>query len=235
MGNQAETMHAWSSATFKLALALSILAIAAAGEGHDHGGAKAFEWAGIFDTPADSYHWAAQAVGTGDDRKYVDPSMTMVAYGFSTAATKADMESKESDADTKLEGTCTDVLPGGTIKADGKCYNLKFQASTLNSRVRAPTSCLAAQSRLTASATTSSSRRRHWTPRSRSTPRPTKPWPSSRSIFLPSSNVRSTTSRTLPARTSSLSSRSRTHPRNRKKGRQSPGAPRSGRQSSSTS
>ena len=119
-------------ATFKLVLALSIIAVAVAGEGHDHGGAKAFEWAGIFDTPADSYHWAAQAVGTGDDRKYVDPSMTMVAYGFSTAATKADMESKESDADTKLEGTCTDVLPGGTIKADGMCYKLKFMASTLD-------------------------------------------------------------------------------------------------------
>merc|ERR1712216_1005423 len=36
-------------------------------------------------------------------------------------------------ADTKLEGTCTDVLPGGTIKADGTCYNLKVQASTLDS------------------------------------------------------------------------------------------------------
>ena len=78
-------------ATFKLVLALSIIAVAVAGEGHDHGSAKAFEWAGIFDTPADSYHWAAQAVGTGDDRKYVDPSMTMVAYGLSTEATKEAM------------------------------------------------------------------------------------------------------------------------------------------------
>merc|ERR1712216_1119077 len=43
-----------------------------------------------------------------------------------------DFESLEEDADAALEGDCTDVLPGGTIKADGKCYNLKFQASTLD-------------------------------------------------------------------------------------------------------
>ena len=125
-------MHAWSSATFKLALALSILAIAAAGEGHDHGGTMAFEWGGIFDTPDNSYTWAAQAVGAGEERAYVDPGMTMVAYGFDAAATAEDFESKEEDADAALEGDCTDVLPGGTIKADGKCYNLKFQASTLD-------------------------------------------------------------------------------------------------------
>ena len=64
-------MHAWSSATFKLALALSILAVAAAGEGHDHGGTMAFEWGGIFDTPDNSYTWAAQAVGAGEERAYV--------------------------------------------------------------------------------------------------------------------------------------------------------------------
>ena len=119
-------------ATLALALALSVLAVAAAGEGHDHGGAKAFEWAGIFNTPQDSYTWAAQAVGTGDDRKYVDPSMTMVAYGLSTEATKEAMESKEDFADAALEGTCAEVKPGGTIKADGNCYKLMFQASTLD-------------------------------------------------------------------------------------------------------
>ena len=119
-------------ATLALALALSVLAVAAAGEGHDHGGAKAFEWAGIFNTPQDSYTWAAQAVGTGDDRKYVDPSMTMVAYGLSTEATKEAMESKEDLADAALEGTCAEVKPGGTIKADGNCYKLMFQASTLD-------------------------------------------------------------------------------------------------------
>ena len=120
-------------ATLALALALSVLAVAAAGEGHDHGGTMAFEWGGIFDTPNDSYTWAAQAVKEGEERAYVDPAMTMVAYGFDAAATADLFESKEEDADTKLEGTCTDVLPGGTIKADGTCYNLKFQASTLDS------------------------------------------------------------------------------------------------------
>ena len=36
------------------------------------------------------------------------------------------------DADAALEGTCAEVKPGGTIKADGKCYKLMFQASTLD-------------------------------------------------------------------------------------------------------
>ena len=119
-------------ATLKLALALSILAVAAAGEGHDHGGTKAFEWGGIFDTPEKSYTWAAQAVGKGDDRKYVDPSMTMVAYGFDAAATKADFELMEDDANTALEGSCAEVLPGSTILADGNCYKLMFINSTLD-------------------------------------------------------------------------------------------------------
>lgn len=57
---------------------------------------------------------------------YADPSMKMVILA-ADAATEAELHGKETTANTTMSSTtCTTVNAGGTIPADGSCYELVF-------------------------------------------------------------------------------------------------------------
>lgn len=104
-----------------LFVALSILAIAQAEEG-DH----AFEWAGIFETPDDTYYWGAEKV----DGDYADPAMKIVLLPGS-AADEDTLHGVEEDGEEALEGDCVDTTKDDTlVPAAGVCYKLIFDADS---------------------------------------------------------------------------------------------------------
>ena len=85
----------------------------------------AFEWAGIFATPNDSYMWTAQKV----EGAYVDPSMKLVVLPATTCDHEG-LHNLESTGTSAISGTCTDVSSGGVItpSATSSCYRLVFDA-----------------------------------------------------------------------------------------------------------
>ena len=96
----------------------------------------AFEWAGSFPTPADSYKWVAQAATKANEtdvfpagHSYADPEMKMVVYAM-TSTLKSELFGKKDDADELMSsGPCTVVNTQGTIPAPteaGACYTLTF-------------------------------------------------------------------------------------------------------------
>ena len=96
----------------------------------------AFEWAGSFPTPADSYKWVAQAATKANEtdvfpagHSYADPEMKMVVYAM-TSTLKSELFGKKDDADELMSsGSCTVVNTQGTIPAPteaGACYTLTF-------------------------------------------------------------------------------------------------------------
>lgn len=97
--------------------------------GHDHGGGKAFEWAGIFETPEDVYMWTAQKAKSSDGTmKYADATMKFVALK-AVSATEEALHALENEGELALEmPTCQKVEAGGIITpmAD-TCYQLHFK------------------------------------------------------------------------------------------------------------
>jgi zinc transporter ZupT len=93
------------------------------------GETHAFEWAGIFTTPEDTYLWTAQKVkpATGVPA-YADATMKMVVLA-APSASDAELHSLESAGEAALElPTCTSVVSGGTISpAPNTCYQLTFK------------------------------------------------------------------------------------------------------------
>ena len=97
-----------------------LLNLAAAGD---------FEWAGIFETPADDYLWTAQKV----DGAYVDPGMKLVALP-ATSFTDQALHDLEAAGGQAMDLNCTAVQAGGTIvPAANVCYQLEFQATAWQS------------------------------------------------------------------------------------------------------
>ena len=80
----------------------------------------AFEWAGSFPTPADSYKWVAQAATKANENdvfpaghSYADPEMKMVVYAM-TSTLKSELFGKKDDADELMSsGPCTVVNTQG--------------------------------------------------------------------------------------------------------------------------
>ena len=95
--------------------------------GHDHGGAKEWEWAGTFATPGSSYVWTAQNVKQEDDTyAYADPAMKIVVLP-ATASNMEALEAAEAEAGHAFETTCVDIAEGGTFAAqEDVCYKLTF-------------------------------------------------------------------------------------------------------------
>ena len=90
-------------------------------EEEDHG----IEWAGIFDTPEDSYIWIAQKV----DGDYVDPTMKLAVIGVD-AASEEDLEDIEEVGHTAMDQECVPLNHGETmVPAAGMCYLLTFDTS----------------------------------------------------------------------------------------------------------
>jgi len=86
-----------------------------------------FEWAGIFETPMNTYMWTAQKVESSDGMGYVDPAMKMAALPTSEA-TDGNLRSLESAGNRTLQQTCAEVHAGGVIKPEmDKCYMLHFK------------------------------------------------------------------------------------------------------------
>jgi hypothetical protein len=103
------------------------LGMATAAGGHS----GAYEWAGIFDTPPDTYHWIAQKVNGA----YADASMKLTAIPITTVASRAALAAAESEGKHSLNLTCSDVESGGEIVAKNEqCYRLIFNQSSPESR-----------------------------------------------------------------------------------------------------
>ena len=83
---------------------IAIVASSLATRGAHASGAHAFEWAGIFETPENEYVWQAQKVNDAD----ADATMKMVMYG-EIAAGHDELENREDEGDTAINGTCTTV------------------------------------------------------------------------------------------------------------------------------
>jgi len=97
----------------------------------------AYEWAGLFRVPYDTYLWTAQK----DHDAYTDPSMKIVALPASNA-TAAELANLESLGESTLNGmTCTDVSNHGVFTPmEGTCYNLVFDTSVWQTLFRVDTS-----------------------------------------------------------------------------------------------
>jgi hypothetical protein len=93
-------------------------------------GDDAFEWAGIFQTPGNSYTWLAQKVNGA----YADASMKMAVFS-ATQSNIQGLDALEISADTALATTCVDVNSGGTITPQlNTCYRLVFDDAAAESR-----------------------------------------------------------------------------------------------------
>eukprot|EP00746_Dinoflagellata_sp_MGD_P140735 gnl/MRDRNA2_/MRDRNA2_73939_c0_seq3.p1 gnl/MRDRNA2_/MRDRNA2_73939_c0~~gnl/MRDRNA2_/MRDRNA2_73939_c0_seq3.p1 ORF type:complete len:483 (-),score=103.97 gnl/MRDRNA2_/MRDRNA2_73939_c0_seq3:294-1742(-) len=86
-----------------------------------------FEWAGIFETPGNTYMWTAQKVQSDNGVAYVDPAMKMAALPTSEA-TAGTLRSLEIAGNRTLQETCAEVHAGSVIKpVIDKCYLLHFK------------------------------------------------------------------------------------------------------------
>lgn len=83
--------------------------------------ASEFEWAGTFELhEGETYTWIAQKV----DGDYADASMKIVILETDDCDEEG-IEAVEADAETMLDGDCTDVANGETY-SPGACYRLVF-------------------------------------------------------------------------------------------------------------
>jgi len=109
-----------------LILAIQMVPAMSAG-GHGHGGEGAFEWAGIFETPENTYLWTAQKTKTDAGMAYADSTMKMAVLPASDA-TEAALHGLEIEGGHSLNMTCTEVASGGVITPmEDKCYLLRFK------------------------------------------------------------------------------------------------------------
>ena len=91
--------------------------------------ADAFEWAGTFETPANSFKWVSQAAtGTAGAETYADAEMKMVVISVDKTDV-AHLFEKASIANTLMAGNCPPKNTGDSIPAPtaaGACYTLTF-------------------------------------------------------------------------------------------------------------
>jgi len=101
-------------------------------DGHDeHNGhdEHSFEWAGIFETPAEAYTWIAQK----KNGRYADASMKMAVLSATSATVEA-LSKLKSEGKESLEANCTIVRAGGTITAKADtCFKLEFDQDVYTS------------------------------------------------------------------------------------------------------
>ena len=88
-----------------------------------------FEWAGTFETPANSYKWVSQAAtGTAGAETYADAEMKMVVISVDETDVTHLFE-KADAANTLMAGDCPAKNTGDSIPAPtaaGACYTLTF-------------------------------------------------------------------------------------------------------------
>jgi len=88
-----------------------------------------FEWAGTFETPANSYKWVSQAAtGTAGAETYADAEMKMVVISVDETDVTHLFEQADT-ANTLMAGNCPVKNTGDSIPAPtaaGACYTLTF-------------------------------------------------------------------------------------------------------------
>lgn len=98
-------------------------------EGEHAGGSGdvAYEWAGVFATPENTYTWIAEATGDAAPYTYADTSMQIVLLSVTTA-NRASLYAEAGEGNHSFyESACVDVASGGTITPEeDKCYKLTF-------------------------------------------------------------------------------------------------------------
>ena len=109
--------------TLQARLTLALVHVLRASAQHSHG-TGSWAWAGIFSTPEASHTWKAQKV----NGVYAEAHMKMVVLS-AAAATKANLESAESEAKHGWAATCTEVEVGETFApTEDACFELHFGA-----------------------------------------------------------------------------------------------------------
>ena len=89
-------------------------------------GAVAYEWAGVFQTPQNTYTWIAEATGAAAPYTYADATMDIVLLSV-TAATRLSLHAEEGEGNHSFSATCQSVASGGTITpGEDQCYTLTF-------------------------------------------------------------------------------------------------------------
>ena len=91
-------------------------------------GAVAYEWAGVFQTPQNTYTWIAEkATGDAAPYTYADETMDIVLLSV-TAATRASLHAAEVKGNNSFSANaCVPLNSGGTIiPGENKCYTLTF-------------------------------------------------------------------------------------------------------------
>ena len=105
-----------------------------------------FEWAGSFDTPADSYTWVSQAAtddaSVTSGKTFTDATMIVAAYAMPNNL-KSALFGKKDAADTLMSGSCPEVTvsctPGDVAGASppiitptiaGVCVKVRFPNSS---------------------------------------------------------------------------------------------------------
>ena len=88
----------------------------------------AWEYAGIYAVPEDTYTWTASPGAlTGT---YVDPMMVVAVLPWADAESST-LSGLESTADSVMQGTCTVVEPGETLVPSlTACFELHFEDPT---------------------------------------------------------------------------------------------------------
>ena len=72
--------------------------------------AKEYEWAGIFETPGNSYMWTAQKV----NGEYADPAMKLVALP-ATDSSGQQLQDLEAEGNSALTLNCEEIVFGSTL------------------------------------------------------------------------------------------------------------------------
>jgi len=98
--------------------------------GHDHGGGSMiYEWAGVFPLADVKHVWSMQKVGG------VYAAATMKLAIIPSAADASEADANKALGETLIQGTCTVVEAGGTMKpaAGGSCFELHANCDAADS------------------------------------------------------------------------------------------------------
>jgi len=109
----------------KFGFALQLFATAAGSGQH------AFEWAGIFSTPGNTYTWTAQKTENNGTMAYAETTMKLVAIPVSTAD-ETTLHAVEHQGDAAIQQSTCSALSAGEVIVPGTnaCYNLVFDQDT---------------------------------------------------------------------------------------------------------
>ena len=91
-------------------------------------GDVAYDWAGVFQTPENTYTWIAEATGDAAPYTYAYASMKIVLLSVTTA-NRASLYAETGEGNHSFyESACEEVASGGTITPEeDKCYKLTFR------------------------------------------------------------------------------------------------------------